>query len=244
MKTLLFLSIALICFSVCCPADTLFLKNGEQLEGIIIDETETEFKFKEYVAGSGFIISNYKKSEIKKAEKASAEENKELMDNYKRLQEEEKEAAAQAPIYDPGQQEVQEFRQMEGILRERKRESQEIEEEMQRREAEMRRQEKRVRRETEMQEREEKRRLHTVNAEEKRRERELQAAEAEKLREMNKQNGLIGMHDWQALNKWGTPTYKQVVSSDTEIWVYTTTHRKYTLKFKDGLIVDVTDEEN
>lgn len=214
-------------------ADILTLKNGEKIEGVIMEEEDVSIKFKEYLGGAGFAISTYQKSEIINIERWTEEENKGLIERYEMMQKEWERKQREIPP----QREPQPPVTPTEIKREPVVEPSAVtpgEELIQKREELLEEQTK------EREERKKKR-------EELEKEREERFREKEEAKEGGQElyNKWVypGMSEKDVKRLWGPPSYKEMPATDEEIWVYDTQYEgKYTVHFKRGKVIEVEKE--
>lgn len=240
MRSLIaFLTSINLIFAPFLYADTVIFKDGEIVEGIIIEEADAEIKFKEYVAGSGYVISVYKKDELKNIARASDEENLALIEEQKRLQAEQDEEMLesqqrQEPVhgYRTREERVSELQEEERFPHRHKQVVDEQEEELQKQRRELERQHFELERQQRI--------------DEKEREKEIRRSEREDQIERPRQTKgieeLVGENQQEIINRYGTPTYKEVQDINNELWIYNIGKRKYTVTVEAGLVVDIKDE--
>jgi len=115
IKCILILSLIIppLCFRSIAMADTLILKNGERITGIIVQQNDEFVKMKIYM-GTGIITETYQKdqiSEVKEDRKESAEIWQKYMSDVEREVEQEKKRAEYERIQEEIRKSEKEFLQ-------------------------------------------------------------------------------------------------------------------------------------
>lgn len=214
-------------------ADTLTLKNGEKIEGVIMEEDEASIKFKEYLGGAGFAISAYQKSEIINIERWTEEENARLIEKYEMMQKE----------WERKQREIPPLREPQPPVTPREVKQEPIVEPptVTPREELIQKREELI--EQQIQEIEERKKKHE----------ELEKERKERFREKeeDKEGGqklynkwvYPGMGEKDVKKALGPPSYKEIPATDEEIWIYNIQYEgEYSVHFKRGKVTEVTKE--